>query len=730
MDFPKNKIRGRILIVKWLLVLLGFAILGKALYTMTVKYDWWMEVAKKRERTNLVLKPQRGNILASNGEVLAASIPEYLMYMDFGTWEKDSARAAKDLRKRDSLLALNIDTICRGMAQIFPDIDSVKFKAHLLKGQKQRSHSWRLYTKDVLKPKYAAKVRNRRNQRITYVQYREVKELPFLKEKTGVSGFFVDTIPMRKNPYGNLARRTVGKFDEVPHYGLEKSCDSLLRGEDGMYHAMKMQSHLVKVIDKPAVDGYDVMTTIDVEIQDICENALLNKIDELEAEEGVCIVMEVKTGDIKAMTSLSRDSKGNYSEHTPLAVSNLYEPGSVFKPMSFLVAMNDGYLDLNRKVDATGGVRNMYGAKMKDHNWRKGGYGVLSTTDIIKYSSNIGVAALIDEFYHDNPSRYVDGLYKIGVAEDLQIPLGEYRKPRIRRPTTENWSKTALPWMSIGYETQVPPISTVNVYAGIANNGKLFRPRLVKALLKDGVVVKEFPSEVLREKMASDEALKMIQHCLYEVVHTGLGRHAGSKMFDVSGKTGTAQIWTRAGKSRELLISFVGYFPSQNPQYACIVCMRKSGVASGGSMCGPVFRRVAESIMAKKVQSDFSVARDTVNPLLPEVKHGNIAAARHVMHKVGLQHQAEFDETNSKTVWGEVQQQNSTYLLKQYITPTDSLPNLVGYGLRDAVYRLESVGLKVRAHGMGTVVQQVPKPGTPIHQVDSVVLTLRTQSKN
>ncbi len=730
MEFPKNKVRGRILIVKWLFVLLGIAVLGKALYTMTVKYDWWMEVAKKRERTNLILEPQRGNILASNGEVLAASIPEFLMYLDFGTWEKDSARAAKDLRKRDSLFALNLDTICRGMARIFPDIDSVKFKAHLLKGQARRSHSWRLYTKDVLKPQYAAKVRNRRNQRITYVQYREVKELPFLKEKIGVSGFFVDTIPMRKNPYGNLARRTVGKFDEVPHYGLEKSCDSLLRGEDGVYHALKMQDHLVKVVDKPAVDGYDVMTTIDVEIQDICENALRAKIDSLDALEGVCIVMEVKTGDIKAMSSLSRDPKGNYSEQSPLAISNLYEPGSVFKPISFLVAMDDGKLDLARKVDATGGVRRMYGANMKDHNWVKGGYGVLNTVEIIKYSSNIGVAALIDEFYHDDPKRFVDGLYNLGIAEDLKLPLGEYKKPRIRQPNPQNWSKTALPWMSIGYETQVPPISTVNVYAGIANNGKLFRPRLVKALLKDGVVVKEFPPEVLREKMASDEALKMIRHCLYEVVHTGLGRAAGSKMFDVSGKTGTAQIWTRAGKSRELLISFVGYFPSQNPQYACIVCMRKTGSASGGTMCGPVFKRVAESIMAKRVQSDFSIVRDTVNAFLPEVKPGNLAATRRVLHQVGLKHQAEFDETNDKAVWGDVVQHHSEFLLKQYITPTDSLPNVVGYGLRDAVYRLESAGLKVKVHGVGSVVKQVPKPGTPIEKIDSVVLTLKMQPKS
>ncbi len=714
-------------LVKWLFVLLGLAILGKTLYTMTIKQSYWTEVAKQRERINLELKPARGNILASNGEVLAASIPEFLMYMDFGTWEKDSARAAKDLYTRDSLFAQSLDTICKGMADIFPDIDSVRLKTHLLAGQKKRSHSWPLYTAAVLKPEAAALRKNkRRNERVTYVQFRDMKSLPFIKEPIGVSGFFVDTIPMRKNPYGNLARRTVGKFDSCARYGLELSLDSLLAGKSGIYHTLKMHSHRVKVVDVPAIDGYDVMTTIDVDIQDICENALSEQIASLAAEEGVCIVLDVRNGDIKAMTSLSRNRNGTYSENSPLAVSNMYEPGSVFKPISFLVAMNDGHLNLNNKVDVGRGVRDMYRAKMRDHNWRNGiGYGVISTADIIKYSSNIGVSVIIDEAYKDNPARFVEGLYKVGIAEDLKIPIENYHKPNIRRPNKQNWSKTALPWMSIGYETQVPPISTVNFYAGVANNGKLFRPRLVKALLRDGVVVKEFPTEVLREQMASPEAIKMIQHCLYEVVHTGLGRKAGSPMFDVSGKTGTAQIWTRAGKSQEYLISFAGYFPSQHPQYACIVCIRKSGVASGGGMCGPVFKRVAESIMAKNVQSDFSSAVDTVNSHLPVVKAGDLAATRQVLHTMNISHRADFDETKASTVWGSIDHQPSNIMLKEYVDTVKAIPNVIGYGLRDAVYRLENAGLKVQVNGSGSVKTQSLKPGTSYNIGDKIEITLK-----
>lgn len=737
MEFPKDKIKGRYTFIKWMFVVIGLAILIKAFYTMTVKSEYWREVAKQRERVNLELKPMRGNLLACNGEVLAASIPEFLMYMDFGTWEKDSARAAKDLEKRDSLFLKNLDTICNGMAYIFPDVDAERAREHLLNGQKRRSHSWPLYTAAVLKPEAAKKRKNKkRNQRVTYVQYQDMKALPFLNRPTGISGFYVDTIPVRKNPFGALARRTVGRFDSCARYGLELSCDSLLAGKSGSYHTQKLMKHLVRVVDVPAVDGYDVMTTIDVDIQDICERELREQLDYLvknsngQTQEGVVIVLETATGDIKAMTSLSRNPDNSFSENQPLAVGNMYEPGSVFKPMSFLVAMDDGKMDLNSKVDVGNGVRQMYRRFMRDHNWRRGhGYGLIHTAEIIKYSSNIGVSVIIDNAYNSDPAQFVDGLYRLGVAEDLKIPLDHYHKPYIRRPTKENWSKTALPWMSIGYETQVPPISTVNFYAGVANNGKLFRPRLVKALLRDGKIVKEFPNEVLREQMARPEAIKMIQHCLYEVVHTGLGRHAGSKMFDVSGKTGTAQIWTRAGKSQEYLISFAGYFPSQQPRYACIVCIRKSGTASGGGMCGPVFRRVAESIMAKAHQSDFSTARDTTNSPLPYVMEGDLEASRQVLKQFGITHNADFGEYATETIWGDVKSDLNALSLSPSDEPKDSVPDVCGYGLRDAIFRLEQAGLCVKTKGAGVVVQQSKKPGSAIHHGDTIMLTLVPKSK-
>ena len=334
-------------------------------------------------------------------------------------------------------------------------------------------------------------------------------------------------------------------------------------------------------------------------MQDICEKALSDKLTEIDANSGVCILMEVGTGDIKAMTSLRRMADGSYQEINADAVKNLYEPGSVFKPMSFLVGMDDGYIHMTDIVDVGCGIKEMYGRKMRDANWRSGGSGVVTVPQILQKSLNVGVSTLIDRAYHDNPRKFVEGIYRIGVAEDLKIPIPGYAKPRIRMPKADgsNWSKTALPWMSIGYETQIPPITTVNFYNGIANNGKLLRPRLVKAILHNGEVVKEYPVVVLREHMAKAEAVKNIQDCLESVVSVGLGKKAGSPYFHVSGKTGTAQVWTKNGFASQYLVSFAGYFPSEKPLYSCIVCIQKGAPASGGGMCAPVFKRVAETVI-------------------------------------------------------------------------------------------------------------------------------------
>lgn len=713
MDFPAKQVAKRYAFVASVLVLAGFAILGKAMYTMTVKKDYWLAVGDRFVKENDTVPPTRGNILADNGEVLAASLPEYKLFMDYMSWEKDSVRREKEQAKRDSLLTAKADSISEGMHRIFPDIDPVAFKQHLLEGREKKSHHWPLYKK-----------------RVTYIQYRQCKELPLFKLSPNTGGFHVEEIKTRKNPYGRLAIRTIGdlyKGKDSARTGLELSFDSVLRGKPGIAHRQKVLNRYLTIIDKPAEDGCDIMTTLNVGMQDICEKALGDKLREIEAQSGVCILMEVGTGDIKAMTSLQRMADGTYAEVNPDAVKNLYEPGSVFKPMSFLVGMDDGFIKMTDVVDVGCGIKEMYGRKMRDANWRSGGSGVVTVPQILQKSLNVGVSTLIDRYYHNDPRKFVEGIYRIGVAEDLQIPIPGYAKPRIRMPKEDgsNWSKTALPWMSIGYETQIPPITTVTFYNGIANNGKLVRPRLVKAILKGGEVVKEFPVVVLREQMARPEAVKNIQDCLESVVSVGLGKKAGSKYFHTSGKTGTAQIWTKNGFCSEYLISFAGYFPSENPLYSCIVCIRKGAPASGGGMCAPVFRRVAETVMAQRRSSDYSTARDTLNCMQPVVCAGNLQAAETVLDELRIARNGDLPEQEGALPWGVCQTRQDGLTLST-VTGEEShtVPDVKGYGLRDAMFRLEKAGLRVKVKGVGRVSAQSLKPGTTIEAGQEIELML------
>lgn len=713
----KSSTMHRYFIVVFVLSLAGVSALGKAIYTMTVERDRWMEMKGMLVKEDRPLPAKRGNILSADGQMLASSLPEYKVYVDFMSSERDSVRRARDQYRRDTLLDYYIDSACYYMHQIFPDINPEKLKKHLREGQKRKSRYWPVYVKEVT----SLPLKRNENKQISYIEYSKMKEIPFFSLKSSINYVKID---MRRRPFGDLAQRTVGLFKDSARYGLELTFDSILAGKPGKFHYQKVLNHKMEVVDVPAEDGCDIQTTIDVNMQQICEQALGDKLKEINAVSGVCILMEVATGDIKAMTSLSRHADQTYHEDRALAVTDLYEPGSVFKPQSFLVAFDDGMIKMTDQVNVGNGIYKFGSRQMKDHNWRSGGYGTLTVPQIIGNSSNVGVSVLIDEHYADNPTKFVSGLHRIGSAEDLQIPIEGYEPPRIRFPGQgAYWSRTSLPWMSIGYETQITPINTINFYNGIANNGKLLRPRLVKAILKDGKVVKNFPVTVLREHMASDEAVQNIRYCLEYVVSKGVGKPAGSKMFSVAGKTGTAQVWTGKGKTNEYFVTFAGYFPADKPQYTCIVCIRKPAPASGGGQCGPVFRRVAESVMARTHMNEYAAASDTVNGFAPMEMPGEMVTTARLFDHLGIATGQSIADGNG-CVWGtaDCADNRAEFVVNKDVQ--DVVPDVKGYGLRDAVSRLEACGLRVKATGVGRVLSQSIAPGTGLQQNQTITLTL------
>lgn len=716
--FSTDKVMPRYFAIAVVLTLIGFAIIGKAMYIMTIKKDYWTQVASRLKRDSVSVKPNRGNILSCDGQLMASSIPEYKLFIDFQAGATDSVGN----HKRDSLWQENIDTICHELNQIFPSRSAEEFKTHLLEGKKKvmkngtvGARHWAIWPR-----------------RVDYNTFCEVRKLPIFCERPGVGGFHWEEFNARRKPFTTLARRTIGDlFGEIDSAknGLELAFDKELRGTNGLMHRRKV---LQKYLDIPVlnpVDGCDIITTIDVGMQDLAERAVIEELKEINGEMGVAILMEVKTGDVKAIVNMTRGGDGEYYEMVNNAISYRCEPGSVFKVASFLVALDDGVVDTSFVIHTGSGVMEMHGRPMKDHNWRRGGYQDINVARALEVSSNIGVSYVIDKYYGSNPKKYVEGLYRVGIHEDLKLPLMGYHTPSIRMPDTKTtdrskyWSKTTLPWMSIGYETQIAPINTVAFYNAIANDGKMMQPRFVKQLVKDGQVIKEYEPVVLKEQIAKPKAIKTMQTILEHVVSQGLGKKAGSKSFKVAGKTGTAQVADQYGGyhsgTTRYWLSFAGYFPADNPRYSCIVCLKKSGLpASGGGMSGVVFHHIAEGVMAQNLKLSVEDARDTTSRFIPDVKNGNVMAADYVLGRLGVKTNVNWDGSyaNGNPVWGTAVPQAKNVQLTQISTQRNIIPDLTGMGARDAVYLLESRGVKAIIKGRGKVKSQSIYSGTSIKQ--------------
>ena len=706
--FESKKIMPRYTFITILMTMVAIAVIGKTLYIMMAKRDYWMAVADRQKKDSVSVKPMRGNILSCDEQLMASSLPEYKLYMDFNALHE---------AKNDSLWEVKLDSICQGLHTIFPEKSAASFRRHLEEGRNKQSRHWLLWDK-----------------RVDYNTYTEVRMLPVFSMSKYKSGFHTEEFNARQRPYGSLAGRTVGDMygaKDTARFGLELSYDSILRGSNGIIHRRKVLNRFLDIMDTPPIDGADIVTTIDVGMQDLAERSLLEEMKEISARVGVVIVMEVATGDVKAIVNMERCQDGEYRELKNHAVSDLLEPGSVFKVASIMTAIDDGVVDTAYQVNTGGGTWPMYGREMRDHNWRRGGYGVLSVSRSLEVSSNIGVSRVIDQFYHNNPERFVRGIYRLGLGLDFQIPLIGSSPAKIRMPKKApngqwvNWSNTALPWMSIGYETQVPPISMLAFYNAIANGGKLMRPRFVKKVVKGGVTIMDFPPEPMKgyEQICKPRTVKLIQDVLRKVVSQGLAKKAGSNLFQVAGKTGTAQMSKGAAGyksgSVDYLLSFAGYFPAEAPRYSCIVCIQKTGIpASGGLMCGPVFRNIAEGIMAKDIKLDARDARDSSSILYPEVKAGNVLAADYVLSHLGVKTFVDWKagDANTKAIWGQAAIEGgkavSLKRTRQFVR--SQMPNVHGMGARDAVYLVESRGVKVRLVGRGKVVKQSIEPGTPL----------------
>ena len=711
---PKsNRILFCYFLVVLLLGLIAVGILLRTFDTAFVEKEKWEKVAESQKRPNRLILPGRGNIYSSDGKLMATSVPRYYTYIDFRAdgFSVDTFRNSK---------VNGVDSLSVYLSRKFKNRTPAGYKAHLLRGLNSKSRQFPVY-----------------EGRASYIDLKEMKKFPFLRLSRYKSGFYTKEMVQRQKPFGTLASRTIGDiYGEIEaggvtkgKNGLELQYDSLLRGEPGVSSVRRVGGGWTNVVEIEPVDGMDIRTTIDINIQDITEKSLVDMLKKIDAESGTAVVMEVATGEVKAITNMGRIREGAYAETKNHAVADEIEPGSTFKVASMMVALEDGICQPSDTVDVGKGIYMYKGARMTDHNMNKGGYGRISAEQAIWYSSNIGVAKIILKGYEKNPTKYVEGLYKLGLTIPLNLEIPGAGRAKIRMPndTTLYWSKTTLPWMSFGYETQIPPIYTLTFFNAIANGGKMVRPMFTKEIMHNGKTVQSFSTEVLKSSICSDETLEIIKDMLLGVVEKGTGKAVHSDIIRIAGKTGTAQI-ASGGVYRTSghQVAFCGYFPADEPKYSCIVVIRRPriGYPSGGTMSGGVVKAIAEKVYASHMSFDVrDMERDSLAVILPAAKNGNLEALENVLDKLDVS--VNTDSLETKWVVAKREEGEEELHLRDLAIREGLVPNVIGMGAKDAVFLLESAGLRVVLDGMGRVSAQSMGAGTRIAKGQSIRLTLK-----
>ena len=731
MSKQKNK---KVVLARYGVIVTGlllFAVMivfsaGKIVFTSEGKK--WREVGEiETVIRDRVILPKRGNIYTYDGKLLATTEPLYSIYMDF--WA--------DGMRKDTLVKY-VDELSKELAKKFPDRSASQYKNVIMNGWNQREKEEQqirdnqakgIDKRVALRSRYVKILRND----ISYVELKEIRTYPFWNQRSNRSGLIAEERNARKKPFGNLATRTVGSvykdLDKGGASGLELKYDSLLQGVPGVKFRQKIQGKWMDVVETPAKEGWDIVTTIDAEIQDITERALRDKLMETEAESGTAIIMEVKSGEIKGIVNLDRMSNGSYAEGNPNAFSYMNEPGSTFKTVTAMVALDDGVVTPTDSFHVGNGLFQYNRRWVRDHYWRRGqDRGYLTVTEGMEVSSNVVMSKMVLKGYEDNPAKFVEGIDRIGLRKQLtwDVPLsGIEGTSLIRFPDdkTNYWSRTTLPWMSFGYESQVPPIYMLMFYNGIANGGKMIKPFIAKQFVNDGKVMEEMKAEVVNPKMCKETTREQVHQMLRGVVENGTARVVASDYFDIAGKTGTAQIAAGGSYANNYFVSFCGYFPAEEPMYTIFVGLRKpKGVPSGGGMAGMVFKNIAEQTYLRKVRltvEDCEV--DSILQKNPPLKNGNWDRNQTVLTALNLP----VGDLSDTGEWVTVSRDSTAYRPKAIEVDESVIPDVRGMGARDAVYLLEKSGLRVNLSGSGKVVSQSFPPGQRPVRGTTITITMR-----
>ncbi len=703
----KKDILARTYLVYILLCVFSISILYKICIIQFKEGDEWKAKAAAFNTRVFEIDAVRGNIFDVNGNLLATSLPYYEVAVDINAPSID-----------DKLFKNKVDSLGLKFSNLFPDKSAKHYTKLLRKARKNGD-------------RYVVLRRN-----VSYKDLQTIKTFPILKRgKRG--GLVTLQTNKRELPFQNLGARTIGMARVgIKPVGLEGAYDSILTGTSGKRLMQKIAGGVWRPInDENEIepkDGSDLYTTIDVNIQDVAENALYNTLIKNNASHGCAILMEVKTGEVKAIANLTRTGKDSatfgYSENINYAVFNATEPGSTFKLPSLLALIDDYNLNLDEQIQVGNGEVTFYNKTIKDaHPPKKP---VLTIQEVFETSSNVGVAKLITKYYSKNPQQYVDKINSFQLNKKLGISIPGEGKPLIKQPKSDDWSGLTLPQMSYGYETLLTPLQILTYYNAIANDGKMVKPRFEKEIKRNGITVKTFTTEILADNIVSKETIKKAKQMLEGVVQNGSGKGLNITAFKVGGKTGTAQIATGSkgyGTTKNYQASFVGYFPADNPLYSCLVVVYNpsKGAYYGGLIAGPVFKEIAEKVYSNSL--DFMQPINNKQTLLtkaPEsIKSKNtelvlVSNALKLKVKPSANEDGYAVRTNDSTQISLSESNIETQLKKGIV------PNLNGLSAKDALYLLENKGMHVKLVGMGSVKKQSLIAGQKFNKGDKIILTL------
>ncbi len=697
----RKEVNTRLKIIFALFVVSMIMVLVQIISLQFFQEEKWEDKLAEYESTEFEVTADRGDILDCEGRLLASSIPSYELYMDM---------RAGGLNNK--LFYNNIDSLSYYLSRTIRDKSKNQYKRDL-------------------KCAYVAGKRYYKvcRRRLSYNEYKEIKQFPLYRLGKNTSGFIAQKIDQRKLPFGVLAARTIGYYNPKENrgvVGIENAYDEYLKGISGSEIHKKIAGSWIAIRQREPINGKNIKTTIDVDIQDIVETALQKQMEAYQPVFGTAIVMDVKTGDIKAIANLGRTNNGGYWEKYNYAIGSSMEPGSTFKLASMLVALEDGTIHLSDTIDTGNGSYKFHGVTLTDSH--EGGFGKLTAREVFEHSSNIGVAKIIYDNYKEHPERYVDRLYAMSLNEPLNLSIKGESNPYIKYPGSDSWSGISLPWMSIGYEVSLLPLHTLTFYNAVANNGKMVRPRFVTDIMQNGKSIKSFDTQVINPSICSRSSINKAHELLEGVVENGTAINLKESRLKIAGKTGTARV-ADANKGYgnyrfSYRASFCGYFPADKPLYSCIVLVESPSQKGiyGNVVAGTVFREIADKIYAQQydLQMDNEQVAEKTDYNVPVCLDGNREELMTVYTELNTKTQLEGHQEK----WVNTYNKNDHITLKGQRLQDNLMPNIHGMGAKDAIYILENKGLKVHLKGQGAVQYQSIPSGTRIRKGQRINIEL------